>query len=41
MALIKHIFVLILCALFFVPAWGADSVKDLQKKQKKLQEEIE
>jgi septal ring factor EnvC (AmiA/AmiB activator) len=30
----------VLCALFLAPAYG-ESVKDLQKKQKKLQEEIE
>ena len=31
---------MVLCALFLAPAYG-ESVKDLQKKQKKLQEEIE
>ena len=36
-----HIVVFVLCSLFLVPAFAADSVKDLQKKQKKLQEEIE
>ena len=36
----KHILVLCLCFLLFVPAWG-ENVKDLQKKQKKLQQEIE
>ena len=36
-----HIIVFVLCSLFLVPAFAADSVKDLQKKQKKLQEEIE
>ena len=33
--------VLILCSLFLTPAVAADSVKDLQKKQRQLQEEIE
>ena len=33
--------VLIPLSLFFCPAYAADNVKDLQKKQKKLQEEIE
>ena len=37
----RNILVLILCSLFLAPVYGADSVKDLQKKQKKLQEEIE
>ena len=35
------IVVFCLCSLFIVPALAADSVKDLQKKQKQLQEEIE
>lgn len=41
MAIKRNILVFVLCSLFFVPAFAADSVKDLQKKQKKLQEEIE
>lgn len=40
MAIKRNIVVLVLCALFLAPAYG-ESVKDLQKKQKKLQEEIE
>ena len=40
MAIKRNIVVLVLCALFLAPAY-AESVKDLQKKQKKLQEEIE
>ena len=41
MAIKRNIVVFVLCSLFVVPAFAADSVKDLQKKQKKLQEEIE
>ncbi|MBR6117476.1 MAG: peptidoglycan DD-metalloendopeptidase family protein [Paludibacteraceae bacterium] len=37
----RNILILVLCSLCFVPAFGAESVKDLQKKQKKLQAEIE
>ena len=37
----RYIFVLVLCSLLFVPIYAADSVKDLQKQQKKLQQEIE
>ena len=37
----SYILTLVLCSLFLTPVFGADSVKDLQKKQKKLQEEIE
>lgn len=33
--------VLMLAAIVLLPAWGADSVKDLQKQQRQLQEEIE
>lgn len=33
--------VLMLAAIVQLPAWGADSVKDLQKQQRQLQEEIE
>ena len=40
MAIKRNIVVLVLCALFLVPVYG-ESVKDLQKKQRKLQEEIE
>ena len=40
MAIKRNIVLLVLCALFLAPAYG-ESVKDLQKKQKKLQEEIE
>ena len=40
MAIKKHI-IIVLCSLFCLSAFGADSVKDLQKKQKKLQAEIE
>ena len=36
----KYIFTLILSVLMLVPVWG-ESVKELQKKQKKLQAEIE
>lgn len=40
---IKNIILLVLipCSLFLTPAVAADSVKDLQKKQRQLQEEIE
>ena len=41
MAIKRHIFILIFAALALLPAFGADSVKDLQNKQKKLQQEIE
>lgn len=41
MAKIRYISILVLCSLLFVPLHAADSVKDLQKKQKKLQQEIE
>lgn len=37
----NYIVTLALCALFSVPAYAADNVKDLQKQQKKLQQEIE
>jgi len=40
MAVKRNIVALFLCSLFFVPAFG-ESVKDLQKKQRQLQEEIE
>ncbi len=40
MAIKRNIFVFILCSLLCLPAFG-ESVKDLQKKQKKLQQEIE
>ena len=40
MAITRHILVFCLCSLLLVPAYG-ESVKDLQKKQRKLQEEIE
>lgn len=40
-AIRKAISVLVLCSLFLTPVWAADSVKDLQKKQRQLQEEIE
>ena len=40
MAIRRHI-IIVLCSLFCLSAFGADSVKDLQKKQKKLQAEIE
>jgi len=38
-----RLFILVLCPLFvfFTPLYAADSVKDLQNKQKKLQQEIE
>ena len=41
MVKLLHILIFVLCSLLVVPAFGADSVKDLQKKQKKLQQEIE
>ena len=41
MALRRHILLFFLCSLLVLPAFGADTVKDLQKKQKKLQAEIE
>ena len=41
MALKRHIVVLCLLSCVLFPAWAADSVKDLQNKQKKLQQEIE
>ena len=34
-------YIVLLAAMMVLPVWAADSVKDLQKKQKKLQEEIE
>ena len=37
----RFICVLIPCSLLLAPTFAADSVKDLQNKQKKLQEEIE
>lgn len=37
----KHIVVLILGSLFLTPLFAADTVKDLQKQQKKLQQDIE
>lgn len=37
----RYILVLILGSLFLTPAFSADSVKDLQKQQKKLQQDIE
>ena len=37
----RFILVLIPCSIFLIPAFSADNVKDLQNKQKKLQEEIE
>lgn len=40
MVITRHILVFCLCSLLLVPAYG-ESVKDLQKKQRKLQEEIE
>ena len=36
----RNILIFALCSLLLVPAFG-ESVKDLQKKQKKLQQEIE
>ena len=41
MTILRHIFILIFAALALMPAFAADSVKDLQNKQKKLQQEIE
>ena len=41
MVIKRNIVVFVLCSLLLVPSFAADSVKDLQKKQKKLQEEIE
>ena len=41
MAINRHIFILCLLSLLLCPVWAADSVKDLQKKQKKLQAQIE
>ena len=38
---IKRYIILILSVVITLPSFGADSVKDLQKKQKKLQQEIE
>ena len=40
MAIKRSILIFVLCSLFFAPVF-AESVKDLQKKQKKLQEQIE
>ncbi len=40
MAIKHHIIICVLCSLFVLPAFG-ESVKDLKKKQKKLQQEIE
>ena len=40
MALKQNISVFLLCSLFVIPVFG-ENVKDLQKKQKKLQQEIE
>ena len=37
----RFILVLIPCSILLCPVFGADSVKDLQKKQKKLQAQIE
>jgi septal ring factor EnvC (AmiA/AmiB activator) len=37
----RHILLIVLCAILVVPCFSAESVKDLQKKQKKLQQEIE
>lgn len=41
MAVMRHIVILVLLSLVLCPAWAADSVKDLQKQQKKLQQDIE
>ena len=41
MTTLRYILILIFAALALLPAFGADSVKDLQNKQKKLQQEIE
>ena len=38
---IKQYIILILAVVLALPSFGANSVKDLQKKQKKLQQEIE
>lgn len=38
---LKRYIILILAVVLALPSFGADSVKDLQKKQKKLQQEIE
>ena len=40
MAIKHNILIFVFCSLFVLPAFG-ESVKDLQKKQKKLQQEIE
>lgn len=37
----NKLYILLLAGMMVLPAWSADSVKDLQKKQKKLQQEIE
>ena len=41
MTTFRQIVIWMLFAVLCVPAWGAESVKDLQKKQRKLQAEIE
>ena len=41
MAVKQHIWALALALALAAPVWAADSVKDLQKKQRKLQEQIE
>lgn len=41
MAIRKYIGILAIGLLVFAPLHAADSVKDLQNKQKKLQQEIE
>lgn len=41
MTTLRYILILIFAALALLPAFGADSVKELQNKQKKLQQEIE
>lgn len=41
MTTFRQIVIWLLFAVLCVPAWGAESVKDLQKKQRKLQAEIE
>lgn len=41
MTTFRQIVIWMLSAVLCVPAWGAESVKDLQKKQRKLQAEIE
>lgn len=38
---IRHLLVLMICGTLLMPVWAADTVKDLQRQQKKLQEEIE